>query len=38
MDEREMCVLHVQAKMSTGFAMCRNLVELALNDIENLFA
>lgn len=34
MDEREMYVLHVQAKMSTGLGMRRNLVELALNDIE----
>ena len=33
-----MYVLHVQGKMSTGLAMRRNLVELALNDIENLFA
>jgi hypothetical protein len=35
MDEREMCVFHVQAKMSTGLAVCWNMVELALNDIEN---
>jgi hypothetical protein len=35
MAEREMYVLHVQGKMSAGLATRRNLVELAVNDIEN---